>query len=279
MQKEVLLNKLKTELTIQGKSEKTIEAYLLHNQKFLEFIKKDSNEIENQDIKDYLAHLMSKKLKPKSINLVLSSLRFLNEYILKKPDLFEGIKSQKTAEKIPNYLTREEIKKLLAVTKNFKHRLMIELMLCSGLRVSECINLKKENINDDKTVTIRAGKGNKDRITIIPVIVLEHLKRYLENRKYNSEYIFCKKDGHKLTVKLPQKIIKKLAKEAGIRKKVTPHILRHSFATHLLHNGTDIRYIQTLLGHAQIQTTQIYTHITKEQIKQIKNPFNEMLKQ
>ena len=279
MQKEVLLNKLKTELTIQGKSNKTIEAYLLHTQKFLEFVKKDSNEIENQDIKDYLAYLMSKKLKPKSINLILSSLRFLNEYILKKPNLFEGIKSQKTAEKIPNYLTQEEIKKLLTVTKNFKHKLMIELMLCSGLRVSECINLKKENINDDKTITIRSGKGNKDRITIVPSLVLEHLSQYLKQRKHDSEYIFCKKDGQKLTVKLPQKIIKQLAEKAGIRKKVTPHVLRHSFATHLLHNGTDIRYIQTLLGHAQIQTTQIYTHISKEQLKQIKNPFNEMLKQ
>ena len=279
MQKEVILNKLKTELTIQGKSQKTIEAYLLHAQKFLEFIKKDSDKIENQDIKDYLAHLMSRKLKPKSINLILSSLRFLNEYILKRTNLFDSIKSQKTAEKIPNFLTREEIQKLLSVTKNFKHKLMIELMLCSGLRVSECISLKKENINDDKTVTVRSGKGNKDRITIIPGIVLEHLNQYLKQRKHDSDYIFCKKNGNKLTVKLPQKIIKKLAKEAGISKRVTPHILRHSFATHLLHNGTDIRYIQTLLGHAQIQTTQIYTHITKEQIKQIKNPFNDIIKQ
>ena len=278
MQKDVTLEKLRTELTIQGKSQKTIDAYLLHIQKFIEFTKKDSSKLQNQDIKNYLADLMSKDLKPKSINLKLSAICFLNRYILKNPKLMEDIKSQKTAEKIPTYLTTEEIQKLLAAIKNSKHKLMIEIMLTSGLRVSECINLKKQDINDDNTITVRAGKGNKDRITIISSSVLQHLKKHMEERKYDSDYILCKKNGNKLSVKLPQKVIKQLALKAGIKKNITPHVLRHSFATHLLHNGTDISYIQTLLGHSQIQTTQIYTHISKEQIKQIKNPFNDMIK-
>ncbi len=276
--KKELLEKLKTELTIQGKSQKTKDAYLLHVRKFLEFIKKDPTQIDNQDIKSYLAKLMERELKPRSINLNLSSIRFLNEYILKKPDLFDSIKSQKTSQKIPVYLTKDEIKKLLEVTKNPKHKLMMELMLTSGLRVSECINLKKENINEDNTLTVRSGKGDKDRLTILPESVKNHLNEYLKKIKVESDYIFSNKQGGKLTIKLPQKIVKQLSKKAEIKKNITPHVLRHTFATHLLHHGTDIRYIQSLLGHEQIQTTQIYTHISKEQIKKIKNPFNDIIK-
>ena len=269
------LEKLRTELTIQGKSPRTIDAYLIHAKQFQDFIKKPLDKLNEDDIKLYLSHLMQHKIKPRSINLKLSSLRFLFNEVLKQPEIMTKIKSQKASKKLPTYLTREEISKLLNATSNIKHQLLIELMISSGLRVSECVSLKIQDINkEEKTIHVKLGKGDKDRITIISQSTLDKLKTYLEKRKNNSEYIFSTKSGKPITTKLPQKILPILTKKAGINKPITPHVLRHTFATLLLENGTNLRIIQELLGHTNLQTTQIYAHISKDQIKNIKNPLD-----
>ena len=141
------IEKLKAELTIQGKSKKTIEAYLLHVAQFSNFIKKPLDKIQEDDIKSYISSLMQQNKKPRSINLKLSALKYLYKEVLKKPEITSQLKSQKASKKLPTYLTRDEIKKLLATTKNKKHQLLIELMLSSGLRVSECVSLKIQDIN------------------------------------------------------------------------------------------------------------------------------------
>src|SRR3989344_6173168 len=269
------LEQLKTELTIQGKSERTINAYLTHVKQFKSFIKKPLEEVKEEDVKKYLASLMQKERKPRSINLKLSSLRFLYNEVLKKPEILAGIKSQKASQKLPTYLTREEISKLINATSNIKHQLLIEMMVSSGLRVSECVNLKISDINQqEKTIHVKEGKGDKERLTIISQSALDKLNIHLGKRKNNSEYVFAKKSGKPITSKLPQKILSLLAEKAGIKKQVTPHVLRHPFATLLLENGTNLRIIQELLGHTNLQTTQVYTHISKEQIKSIKNPLD-----
>lgn len=270
-----ILDKLQTELTIQGKSQKTIDAYMLHAHQFATFIGKPIASAQEEDIKHYLAYLMQQKRKPRSINLKLSALKFLFKEVLKKPEVIASIKSQKTSKKLPIYLSKEEISKLLTSTTNPKHKLLIEILLSSGLRISECINLKTQDINpEEKTIVVRSGKGNKDRITILSQNAIDDLKQFLATRKHSSDYLFAKKSGKPLTPKLAQKIIPLLAKKAGIQKKVTPHVLRHTFATLLLEQGTNLRVIQELLGHASLNTTQIYTHISKEQIKAIKNPLD-----
>ncbi|MFT4311264.1 MAG: tyrosine-type recombinase/integrase, partial [Candidatus Woesearchaeota archaeon] len=156
------------------------------------------------------------------------------------------------------------------VTK--KSKLIIKMLYSSGLRVSELVNLKWNDIEfDQNSGWVRSGKGSKDRLIIFSENLLEELKSF----RNSSEYVFEGRNGP-LTTKNIQNIVRTTAKRAKINKKVTPHTLRHSFATHLLENGTDIRIIQDLLGHSNLQTTQIYTHISSEQKKKIKNPLDNL---
>jgi integrase/recombinase XerD len=270
------LNKLEVELKIRGFSSHTIRMYSLYVKQFLDYVNKHPSRIVEEDVKKYQAHLMyDKKVKAKSINLILSSLRFFFGEIIGK-DITVKIKRPKFEKKIPITLSKKEIKNLLESIKNIKHRILLELMVASGLRVSEAVALKIEDIDfEEKTIHVKSGKGGKDRKTIVSVSVLKLINEYLDIRKIDSEYLFEKKEGH-IGVKLPQLIIKEAAKKARIRKKISCHTLRHSFATHLLNEGVDIRFIQVLLGHADISTTQIYTKVSTEQIKKIKNPFDEI---
>ena len=269
---ESSLEKLRTELTIQGKSQKTIDSYLIHLNQFSNFIKMPLDKVKEEDIKSYLAFLMQQSKKPRTINLKLSALKFFYKEVIKKPEAMIGIKSQKTPKKLPVYLTKDEITRLLNTTKNKKHRLLIELMLSSGLRVSECVNLKIQDINfEEKTIHVKSGKGDKERITIISDTALQGIKENLSKRKIDSEYLFIKSSGKPITSKLPQKILPILTKAAGINKNVTPHVLRHTFATLLLESGTNIRIIQEILGHSNLQTTQIYTHVANNDIIKLAN--------
>jgi len=155
---------------------------------------------------------------------------------------------------------------------------MISLLYACGFRVSELINLKKENLDfNEKVGYVKQGKGRKDRIFNIPEFLFSKLKNYVD-KKENSNYVFSGRKG-KLSERNIQKIVQKAARKAGIEKQVHPHTLRHSFATHLLESGIDIRMIQELLGHADLSTTQIYTHISGEQLKKIKSPIDELMKE
>ena len=271
-----MLEKLKTELRLRGFSDKTVKAYVFHNQKFLDFIKKEPKDVTQDDVKEYISNLMSNNnYKPASTNLMLSSLKFFYKEILKK-DIFTDIKTPKLEKKIPIVLTKEEVKKLIAVPKNFKHRLLIKLLYSSGLRVSECVNLKVNDLDfEEKLGVIRSGKGKKDRNMILSQDLINDLQSYLKKRKRDSDYIFDVKNGH-LSIRQAQKIVSDSAKEARIKKRVFCHALRSSFATHLLENGTDIRVIQELLGHSNLQTTERYTKVSTERIKRVKSPLDDL---
>ena len=271
---EEKIEKLENELKLRGFSKRTVDTYIFHNKRFLEFIKKDPNEISQDDIKAYLASLISdKKQKPSSVSLALSSLKYMYKTLLKK-DIFSDIKAPKQEKKLATVLTKEEIKRLLDATENKKHRLLIELMYSSGLRVSECVSIKIDDLDlEDKTGTIRAGKGKKDRNIILSNVLIEHLRGYLTGRDNNNPYIFNVKERH-IGVRQAQKIINDAAKKAAIKKRVFCHALRSSFATHLLEEGTDIRVIQELLGHSNLATTERYTKVSKEQIKKVKSPLD-----
>jgi len=269
-----MLDKLETELKIRGFSQKTVDSYLLHNKQFLNFTKKQPDQVEEQDIKNYLAHLISeKKYKPRSVNLALSSLKFFYYNILNKK-IMENIKPPKLDKKIPTVLTDDEVRSLLNVLENPKHKILISLMLSSGLRVSEAVSVKMDDINfNDKTLIVRSGKGNKDRITIVSEKLLEDIKAYLEKRKDKNPYLFFIRDTH-VTIKLAQKIIKQAARNANLSKRIYCHALRSTFATNLLNNGVNLRYIRALLGHANLSTTEIYTQVSTEELKKIKNPLD-----
>jgi len=272
-----MLKKLETELKLRGFTDKTLQAYMFHNQKFLEFIKKKPQEVEGDDIKLYMAHLMSDlSYKPASVNLALSALRFFYLEIMEM-HIFAKIKAPKMEKKLPTVLTKDEVKKLLSATKNFKHKLLIKMLYSSGLRVSECVNLKINDLElDEKMGTVRGGKGRKDRLIILSENLISDIKKYLSKRDDKNPFLFPSREWH-LTTRMAQKIVNEAAKRADIKKRVFCHALRSSFATHLLESGTDIRVIQELLGHANLQTTQRYTKVSTEQLKKIRSPLDNLI--
>lgn len=268
------LKKLSTDLKLRGFSQQTLKMYLFYNQKFLEYTKKQPEDLTEDDIKDYLAFKYSDdSLSNASIALIKAAIKFLFTETLGKK--FADIKTPKKSNKLPVVLNKNEILSLIQKTENMKHKLIIELLYSSGLRLSECVNLKYSNIDLNEGIGwVRSGKGSKDRIFIISEIFKKDLLHYIENTKSNTKgYIFLV-NGKKMSTRGIQYVIKTAANRAGIEKDVHVHTLRHSFATHLLENGVDIRKIQKLLGHSNLQTTQIYTQVSSEEIKKIKSPLD-----
>jgi integrase/recombinase XerD len=275
MQKEEFLNKIRIELKISKNSGYTIRNYVEANRELLEFYKKDPENITEDDVKGFMAEKISER-SASSVIVFLSALRYAYSTILKK-DVTLGIKRPKRERKIPAVLTKEEVKKLIEAAPTKKSKLMISLIYACGFRVSELINLKPVDLDFDQAIGyVRQAKGKKDRLFNIAHFLLKKLEKQARLQKeQNQEFLFTGPKG-KLSDRNLQKIIRQTAKKAGINKKVSPHTLRHSFATHLLENGVDIRFIQTLLGHADLSTTQIYTHVSTEEIKKIKSPLDSL---
>jgi integrase/recombinase XerD len=270
------LRKLNTEAKLRGFSPQTIKMYLFYNQKLLEYTRKEPLDITEDDIKDFLGSKLSDdSLSNATIALIKAALKFFYTEILGRN--ISQIKTPKRSQKLPIVLSRTEIKNLLEKTENIKHRLIIELLYSTGLRLSECINLKYSDLDlNDGIGWVRLGKGSKDRIFIISEIFKKDLQDYKEkNGSDGKGYIFLV-NGKKMTYRGIQHAIKVSAERAGIEKPVHVHTLRHSFATHLLENGVDIRKIQKLLGHSNLQTTQIYTQVSSEEIKKIKSPLDTL---
>ena len=267
-----VIDKLKAELKIRGFSPLTVRNYSFFVQKFLEKSNKKSEDLNEDDVKLYLSELFDTKSR-NTIMLAAASLKFLYSEVLGKD--FSKIKMPKKEKRLPEVLNKEEVKNLIDSSDNTKSRLIISLLYSSGIRVSELVNLKLDDLNlGDKTGWVRKGKGNKDRLFTLSENLSNELKEYIDTRCVGNKYIFSK--DKPLTTRNIQKIIKGTRFRAKINKKVTPHTLRHSFATHVLEQGTDIRVIQALLGHSSLSTTQVYTHISSEQLKKVANPLDSL---
>ncbi|MEK6935634.1 MAG: site-specific tyrosine recombinase/integron integrase [Nanoarchaeota archaeon] len=272
MNKQEFLKRLETEIKISKMSPYTLRNYIEFNQELLEHANKEPTNIEQQDVKYFLADKMSNRASASNI-LCLASIRFAYSNILNK-DPTLGIKRPKKENKIPVVLSKQEVLKLFEACENFKSNLMLQLLYSSGLRVSEIVNLKPVDLNlDENTGWVRAGKGKKDRMFFISQKLSKKLKKFAE-KNLDWKYLFSKNTA--LTTRNIQKIVQKAAAKAGINKDVHPHTLRHSFATHLLDAGVDLRKIQEILGHSSITTTTLYTHISNEQLKNIKNPLDDL---
>ncbi len=213
------------------------------------------------------------------------SISYQNQCIngIKKYFLFKGIDigvldltRPKKEKKLPVVLSKEEVRWIMEATHNLKHRTLLSLIYSGGLRIGEAINLKVNDIDSKRMlIHIKGAKGKKDRYTLLSHSFLDTLRDYYKQYK-PKEYLFEGQRKQKYSSSSAQWILKKAALNSGIRKKVTLHTLRHSFVTHLLENGTDIRYIQELLGHNSPKTTMIYTHVTENSIKNISNPFDDL---
>ena len=276
MEQEDFLKKLGIELKIRGFSQETVKSYTRHNADFIKFIKKAPDSATEDDLKSYLAYLISdKKLSSSSVALVRSALLFSYNQVLDKG--FSSIKTPKIQRNPPAVLTKDEVKSLIDACFNDKSRLLILLLYSSGLRVSECLKLHVEDLDfKEKVCIVKQGKGKKDRVTVLSETFAEQLKEYLNKKGIEEGAIFMNKSGETFSVRNAQKIVSSAAKRAGIKKIVTPHKLRHSFATHLLDAGVSIRVIQELLGHSNLQTTQIYTRVSRELIRNVKSPLDDL---
>ncbi len=274
---EKWINEAKVEMKLKGFTDNTIKSYGIYIKEFLKWCKKDPWKVKEEDIKGYITEKMiDKNCSSRTISSIIAALKFFFENVV-KTDVVK-IKPPKLEKKLPIVLTKEEIIKIIENCDNFRDKIIIEFLYSSGLRISECLNLKVKDINfKERYGIVRGGKGKKDRIFILSKKVCEDLEDFIAIQgKSSDNYIFTNKYGRKLTARYVQKMLNKITLKCGIDKKVTPHALRHSFATHLLNKGVDIRKIQELLGHSNLSTTQIYTKVTTEDLKKIKSPLDEL---
>ena len=267
------LDQTKRELKIRNYSQKTIKSYLYGLKKYFSFKKENFESLDINNIKGFLLLCQEKGISAQSRNAFLNAIKFFYRNVIKTNEKIE-IHSARKNKGLPTVLSRSEIKIILETIKNQKHRLLLSLAYGAGLRVSEVINLKVQDIDlQELTIHIKQAKGKKDRITVFP----EGLSADIQNLaagKDKNDFVFSSERGGKLTTRTAQKIFERAIKKATIKKEAAFHSLRHSFATHLLENGVDIRYVQELLGHQNIRTTQRYTQVTNPKLKNIKSPLN-----
>lgn len=259
------------EMEIRNFSQKTVQAYVRVFKDFYRACKKPLRSATEDDIKKYLHAKQKRGLSSQTIAVYANAINFLYRDIYRQAG-YQPIRHPKHSKKLPVILSRSEIKSLLAVIPNAKHRLLIALAYGAGLRVSEIVMLRVQDVDcDEFLLHIKNAKGKKDRLSVVPES-LGHDIRNMIAGKQADEYLLASDRGGRLTERSAQAVFTRALKRAGINKPATFHSLRHSFATHLLENGTDVRYVQELLGHANIRTTQLYTHLTNPALKNIRSP-------
>jgi tyrosine recombinase XerC len=271
---------------LKNSSKHTLRAYKRDLLDFYEFVKKnnfDYKTISRNSLRSFLIELKEKGLDKKSISRKISSIRSFYKFLLKDGVIDKNplitLELPKVDKKLPTFLTEEEVMKLLNSPNDktllgFRDKLILTFLYSTGMRVSEIISLKLSQLDLDKGEVIITGKGKKERVIFITQELKEMINEYLKRRKKNSNVLFINRNGMPLTDKGIRLIVEKYAKKVVPYKKVTPHTLRHTFATHLLTNGADLRVVQELLGHSKLSTTQIYTHLTKENLKKIYENFH-----
>jgi len=261
----VLLEKYIDHMVARNKSPKTIKTFRSILNKFIKYIgDKDLKDINIQDIDGFLAFLRRNGYSPKSIYTAAVALKRFLEYheIIEPLKNFEYPRRPST---LPRFLTYEEVYKMIDVAERIRDKLIIMLLYTTGIRVSELVNIKIMDINFEKNSIRVYGKGGKEREVFFSRHVKPLLKKIIR-RRHPTEYLFKSRGDKHISYVTVERIVRKIALKAGIYKKVTPHILRHSFATHALMKGMNLREIQELLGHASLKNTQIYAHIVRRKL-------------
>lgn len=266
-----LLTRMEQELRLRNYSPRTVSAYTGAVRAYLTNKMHDLETPDSNHIKAYLLQMLDRRASSRTVNVALHAIQYFYTAVLNK-ECKVHLRYAKTAQALPVVLSRIEIESLIQSLRNEKHSAMLALAYGSGLRVSEVTSLRVRDIDIDQLVIhLKSTKGNKDRITIIPASLVDTL-RTLSLGKHADDYIFSSERGGNLSTRALQQVFAMALQKSGITKKATFHSLRHSFATHLLENGTDIRYVQELLGHSNIRTTQRYTQVTNPALKNIKSP-------
>lgn len=260
-------------------SSSTVDTYTYLVTKFLQYTKKPVNKLITDDIRHYASEVMAKQAFSISTHrqFIGAMKQFKEMHPATNFEVPDSLRP-KPSRLLPVVLSKEEILDILRATKNLKHRLALAMIYASGFRISELLELKLSDIDIDRQqIRIRHGKGRKDRYVGLAESILPLLQNYIST--YNPKvYLIEGRDGERYSPESVRSFLRRSCSEAGIRKRVTPHTLRHSYATHLLESGVDIRYIQELLGHRDPKTTMIYTHVTRKELRQINSPLDEAVK-
>lgn len=266
---EEYLQKLK----LKKYANNTVRNYVSSFESFINFYKDiDLVNLNENDIRKYLEKLIEEERSNSYINVSINAIKFYYEMVLGMPNRFYSIERPRKEFKLPKVLSKEEILTIIENTNNIKHRCIASLLYSAGLRRNELLNLRIEDIDSKRMlINIKQGKGNKDRNTVLNRSVLDDLRKYYKTHNPKTFLFEGAIPGKKYSSSSVLQIVKRAAKKAGIKENVSPHMLRHSFATHLLENGTDLRYIQLLLGHNSTKTTEIYTHVATNTFTEIKD--------
>lgn len=271
-----LREKMQREMDLKGLSSRTKKIYLTEIDKYEKYFNRPPEELSAEEIKQYLHYIIQTKQNSSSaVNVAYSALKFFYSNTLNRDWEFKSIPRMKKAKKLPIVLDRKEINAILNVTRNIKHRALLALIYSAGLRVSEAANLKVTDIDSKRMlVRVEQAKGAKDRYTLLSRTALALLRRYWYAYR-PSYWLFAGQQGNKpVSVRTIQKVFEIYAGKAGITKPASVHTLRHSFATHLLENGTDLHHIQLFLGHSSPQTTTIYLHVKRHDLLNISSPLD-----
>lgn len=267
------LEVLVRELRARNSSPQTVKIYTDWNRRFLSFIKKNPKEVRGEDVKKFLAYLNKKKFSSNTVASAYNALKFFYEEIWRRR-YFKYIKAPRRSYKTPDVLTKEEIKQICKQVKNIKYRLMLNLLYSSGLRVKECVKVKVKDLEfSSKRLKVRGGKGKKDRYTVLSKKLGGVLKKFIKGTDGN-DYVFPSSRGGHLHVQSLQQTVKRAVISSKIKKKASCHTMRHSFATHMIENGVNLRYVQECMGHENVNTTEGYTKVTSDSLGNIDSPMD-----
>jgi len=266
------------EMQTRNYSQRSIDTYIHLLRELEEYFKCPIDEISSDQVKDFLQYSVTERnLSVSYINQVISAVRILQKDVLGKDWESIRIKRPRRIKKLPVVLSKEEIRSMIETTRNLKHRTILAVIYSAGLRISELINLLPSDIDSDRRQIRVLGKGNKYRYTLLSTNTLDMLRMYWRAYK-PSKYLFeGQKNGQPVSLSTIRVIFRHACKKAGINKQATVHSLRHSFATHLLESGVNLKIIQSLLGHSSLRTTSIYLHVTRFEPSSVKSPFDEIV--
>jgi site-specific recombinase XerD len=272
-----LKEKMTEDLELRCYKPGTCYNYLLSAKNFAAHYMTSPAEMGEEEIREYLLYLLrDKKVGPSAVKMSVAALKFLYTHTLERPEEVVRIPWPKAPKPLPTILSGTEVSRLLESLRSLKHRMMAMTAYGAGLRVSETCRLQVGDIDSDRMlIHVRDGKRGRDRYVMLPKRLLLCLRTYWKEARPPGPYLFpgARPDGH-IGVSAAQKAVRKAARDAGISKRVTPHVLRASFATHLLETGSDIRTIQVLLGHGSIRTTERYTRVSKAHVGRVKSPLD-----
>lgn len=269
--------KLKRELSIRRCSQNTVKNYMEVVKKYFEFIKSEHRTVNLISMKYYLEMLVDRKLAANTVRQIMYGIKFYFRHVVSVPEIANSQINIRGGKRLPEVFSEHELQKLLSHTLNLKHKAILVTAYSAGLRVSEIIKLKKGDLDfSRKTLIVRNSKRDKDRVLVLSEKVGCLISEYYEKYKPITWIFEGQIPGEKMSIRTAQNIFNEAVTRAGILKKVTFHSLRHSFATHLLEQGVDLRVIQTLMGHSDSKTTEIYTHVSTNLISKVKSPIERI---